>query len=293
MKVHPSSLAFTLVELLVVIAIVGLLSSIVLVVTVGLREQADIAKTLQWARSVESLLGADAVGIWNLDENPAIHGTTISDLSGWGNNGTLYTNDGATDKSVPGVINNALSFDGVDDYVNVPNPHSLLTSVSVETWIKPDTTQPENQGDVVSKVYEYQLSWQQDTEKIMIQYYTDDPAGWKILTSLGTVPNSTWGHVVCSFEPSGANTIAKIYINGKLDKQDTLAGRPKVWTTFTIGSYWTGNRWYYKGLIDEVRIYEAALTTAQIQSQYYAGLDRLLAKGLMMEQEYQQHLVKN
>jgi prepilin-type N-terminal cleavage/methylation domain-containing protein len=112
---------FTLVELLVVIAIVGLLSTIVLVSTSGLREQAEIAKTLQWAKSIDSLLGADAVGIWNMDENPASQGTIIKDLSGWGNNGTFNTGEVGVNKSMPGVVGNAISFDGVDDYVEGPN----------------------------------------------------------------------------------------------------------------------------------------------------------------------------
>jgi hypothetical protein len=46
------------------------------------------------------------------------------------------------------------------------------------------------------------------------------------------------------------------------------------------------------GLVDEVRIYETALTSAQIEAQYYAGLHKLLSKGLMSEEEYQERLVK-
>ncbi|PIV44871.1 MAG: hypothetical protein COS25_02885, partial [Candidatus Nealsonbacteria bacterium CG02_land_8_20_14_3_00_37_10] len=92
---------FTLAELLVVISILGLLASIVLVVTSGATERARIAKILQWSQSLHSLLGADVVGSWRMDENPAIHNTFITDYSGWGNNGTLITNDGSTNKAVP------------------------------------------------------------------------------------------------------------------------------------------------------------------------------------------------
>jgi prepilin-type N-terminal cleavage/methylation domain-containing protein len=60
--------AFTLIELLVVIAIIGLLSSVVLVSTSGLRDRAEITKIMQWAKSLNSLLGSQAAGIWNFDE---------------------------------------------------------------------------------------------------------------------------------------------------------------------------------------------------------------------------------
>jgi len=55
---------------------------------------------------------------------------------------------------------------------------------------------------------------------------------------------------------------------------------------------WPGNDMgaFFNGLIDEVRIYEKALETAQVKELYYAGLDRLLAKGLIDEQEYQERL---
>ncbi|MDP1624281.1 MAG: type II secretion system protein, partial [bacterium] len=124
MKKHNQK-GFTLAELLVVISILGLLASIVLVSTSGATERARIAKILQWSQSLHSLLGADVVGIWRLDENPAIHGTTMVDSSGNGNNGTLFTNDGATNKAVAGVVGGALSFDGVDDYVSCGNGSSL------------------------------------------------------------------------------------------------------------------------------------------------------------------------
>jgi prepilin-type N-terminal cleavage/methylation domain-containing protein len=47
---------FTLIELMVGIAIVGLLSSVILVATKGSTDKANIAKTMQWSRSIESLL---------------------------------------------------------------------------------------------------------------------------------------------------------------------------------------------------------------------------------------------
>lgn len=160
-------------------------------------------------------------------------------------------------------------FDGLDDWITMPSPHSLLTSVSVEAWIKPDTTQPVSQGNVVCKVYEYQLRWL-NTEYVQAEYYTDSPVGWKTLTSLGKVPNLTWGHTLITLEPSDSNTIVKIYINGKLDNQATLSGRPIAWNPFTIGSYWTGNRWFYKGLIGEVRLYNRQLTPLEVQHNYLA-----------------------
>jgi hypothetical protein len=64
------------------------------------------------------------VGYWSFDEGS---GNIARDYSGNGNNGTLYNfNFTATSGWVDGKVGKALSFDGVDDYVNVGNPSSSL-----------------------------------------------------------------------------------------------------------------------------------------------------------------------
>jgi hypothetical protein len=59
-----------------------------------------------------------------------------------------------------------------------------------------------------------------------------------------------------------------------------------------IGAYWNNTYpiQFFDGSVDEARIYNTALTASQIQSQYYVGLNKLLAKGLIDETEYQQRL---
>jgi len=47
---------------------------------------------------------------------------------------------------------------------------------------------------------------------------------------------------------------------------------------------------YLKGRIDEVRLYNAVLSSAQIKQQYVAGLNSLLAKGSISKEEYEQGL---
>lgn len=71
-----------------------------------------------------------------MNENPAIHNSTVVDISGWNNNGVFITNDGSANKSVSGVINNALSFDGVDDYVS--QPATLGSAGTVCFWLDPE-----------------------------------------------------------------------------------------------------------------------------------------------------------
>ncbi len=287
--------AFTLVELLVVIAIVGLLSTIVLISTSGLREQAEIAKALTWAESVDSLLGADAVGVWNFNEGSGI---TVGDISGWNNNGTLgngvctpgtgfwpaWTND------TPSGHDYALSFDGVDDRVKIPvsSNQGCVNGLTIEAWIYPTSVSAETIIDLGYQYQSYGFEFAVVGGKLR---FTASGSGTFVSsdTTTLTVVNNVWQHVVVAVDDTGSH----YYLNGVSESKSTPATPLTLGvnsTYFNIG-YRNYNEWYFNGLIDEVHIYNQTLTAAQIESQYYAGLDRLLTKGLMDEQEYQERLL--
>jgi prepilin-type N-terminal cleavage/methylation domain-containing protein len=281
--------AFTLVELLVVITIVGLLSTIVLAVTSGVSEQGRIAKGLQFSQHLQNTLGVDAVGIWNMDEASASNGTQISDISGWGNDGTLVTNNGTDSKSVPGVVNGALSFDGDGDYVDCGNDSSLnLTDmITVEVWVKVSSLATSDRI-VEHAQWGPRRGYYFNTNTTSVGFVVQcDDVGYG--SSYYILPADQWVHLVGYYDGS----VVGLYANGAL-VGTPLEGPSSISPTdsnkiLAIGSN-NGTSNFWDGQIDEVRIYNAALTSAQVQSNYYVGLNRLLAKGLMNETEYNERL---
>jgi prepilin-type N-terminal cleavage/methylation domain-containing protein len=282
--------AFTLVELLVVIAIVGLLSTIVLAVTSGVGEQGRIAKSLQFSQHLENTLGDHLVGRWTFDETPELCGANkVCDTSGWGNNGTIA--GAIPDNNTPSGQGWAMSFDGVDDYVNCGNSNTLKLSSNggtVSLWFKTST---------IPDSFDYILS--RDTNGYTIQMNADGTLKvyWAAISGsalfLGSTPtnlaNGAWHHF--AFTIPLDSHISEFYVDGSLIGTDAFGTLGDNGSNLYIGGLGAVRNW--QGLIDEVRIYNTALTTSQIQSQYYAGLNRLLAKGLMDETEYQEHLTKN
>ncbi|HUV81222.1 MAG TPA: LamG-like jellyroll fold domain-containing protein [Patescibacteria group bacterium] len=278
--------SFTLIELLVVIAIIGLLASIVIVNLTGTRSKANIARGLQFSQSVHHALGSEAVGVWGFDEGS---GTTANDSSGYGNNGTLTNGPvwrcASTDPSyTPSGQGCSLQFDGVNDYVTA-SPISVGTYFTLNVWINRTGT---------TKTFTPLIEQGGNRKFRLIKYYNRICIGNDSITDnfycTGNLFSSTnfWYNIVAFFD--GSN---HIFVNGIEYSLTQSAGNYGSWGTNQLN---IGYRPYtelvgpFNGLIDEVRIYEKALETAQVKELYYAGLDRLLAKGLIDEQEYQERL---
>ncbi|MEM2987857.1 MAG: LamG domain-containing protein, partial [Candidatus Bathyarchaeia archaeon] len=202
------------------------------------------------------------VGYWSFNEGK---GTTATDFSGNGNKGSLV--NGPT--WVKGRYGKALKFDGVDDYVNMGNSLSYSPAViTIGVWIKPASTQSTN-GRIVNiqdaANKNYDISILSSTYKIQVINWNGSSASVDI-TSTNAVQANQWSHIVAII----GNSDNRLYINGKLEASSTSASSQPSSSTLSIGRHLT-NGWYFNGLIDDVRIYNRALSASEIQALYKAG----------------------
>jgi len=207
------------------------------------------------------------VGSWSFDEST---GTTVHDSSGNGNNGTLI--------NAPlwwnGKFGTALNFDGTDDYVEIPHNETLTSSnFTIEAWIYLSSDVVGTQARIVSKQETISKSYSFD---IFGNGYGGS-TGNQLLSSIGTgatwynflstthLSNQTWYHVAGTQE----GTNSKIYIDGQLDKNGTTSTQTANNTgVLTIGCQkqtGTNATYFFNGTIDEVRIYNRALSQQEIQ----------------------------
>jgi prepilin-type N-terminal cleavage/methylation domain-containing protein len=285
--------AFTLVEILVVIAVIGLLSSIIFAITRGADEQGRIARGLYFSQHLQNSLGSYAAGIWNFDEGS---GTAANDISGWENNGTLVNSPtwrcAATDTSyTPSGQGCSLEFNGSTSYIEVGDKDSLDFNIgqdfTAEAWIKTTV----NSRMILSKGGAGETNkgyWLYVTGSGHFEAGLTDGVSPRQLAQGSTrlISDGKWHHVVAVFDRDDKLIL---YVDGSYETNINISeGDLGNTYGFNIGRNSQGASQYFSGLIDEVRIYGTALTAAKIRDQYYAGLENLLAKGRITEQEYSQ-----
>ncbi|MFA5431756.1 MAG: LamG-like jellyroll fold domain-containing protein [Candidatus Paceibacterota bacterium] len=287
--------AFTLIELLVVIAIIGILSGMIVVSMSGVTQKASIAKAQIFSNSLRNSLMANIVGEWRFDditnytESGGIKtiGTTSNNVvDSWNGNHGTASGGPILKEGTDCVFGKCILFDGSNDYVDFGNPNWLNTTGSMSAWIKPTSI---NAGQIIS------IS-DGDTSHNFIQFYTgsnalylqiDTGGGIIINFSNPLMANSGWHHVVLTQN----STNVKMYIDGVL--QTNTGGGQWLGSLSGLSHYRIGDTRYnnadtnwFNGLIDDVRIYNAALPTSQIKEQYYIGLNNMLNNGNISKEEY-------
>lgn len=218
---------------------------------------------------------ASLVGHWTFD-GPTISGTTVYDRSGAGNNGTLTNGPTKT----AGVFGQGLQFDGVDDYVTVLHSGSLGfnygNDFSVYLWVKLPPTQvstPYIDTEILTKDgYPYALRVLNQTYGTVADRGKVVALRWDGTNNPGIASNSQlndnkWHQI--SFIKNGATL--SLYVDGILNGTavDTTNQSATSEANLSIGSRQTDHN--LQGTIDDVRIYNRALTADEIYKMYKAG----------------------
>ena len=195
---------------------------------------------------------AGLVGWWKLDETS---GATAANAAGTPN-GT--TSGGPTWGA--GRISNALTFDGVNDVLTIPSTSALATSYyTVSLWVKPGALN-------TSALFEhsrYSQNWYGifivSPGRIHMRITDYDT----LETSAAVLKTGSWQHIAVTF--NGIDAI--IYLNGVVVQSGTYSHveSPSANTT-TIGSNADNER--YTGAIDDIRVFNRALSPAEILTIY-------------------------
>ena len=208
------------------------------------------------------------VGAWHFDEDS---GTIAHDTSSEGNDGTLYdanttNDDGNTPPQwIDGKFGKGLSFDGVDDYVEVSNDDSIcgyFTEISLVTWIKPEKSNVQIfDNREIGGGYVLRL---RSDGKVYYELRDDSNNIYKCSSSSSLQTGELY-FIVATYK----SPYMRIYINGEEEGKTDIG-------SITIGdssedlflgrAFWKA--YYLEGMLDEAYILNHSLSVEEISDLY-------------------------
>jgi len=241
-------------------------------------------------------LGAEnSVAIWHLDESS---GQVATDCSVYGNNGQLSSASGVASNDplrTAGKFGSALQFNGSSSFLQAPNSASLSItgSITLEAWVKLDSF---NLADpIIAKWNDlagtndrgYSLTLQQGFLRFDVSHTGKFLGACSVQTALSFACSDSalafsfapitlhkWTHVAGVFD-SSTNTLS-VYIDGTLSNS-VVAEHSNIFSNaepVLIGASDSGGstRQFFGGAIDEVRVWQRPLSSAEVLSSAQAGL---------------------
>jgi VCBS repeat-containing protein len=217
---------------------------------------AIVALTITGASTAQGLVAA-----YSFD---AGSGASVTDASGNGHTGTI---SGAT-WSPQGKFGSALTFDGSNDWVSIADAPDLdlSTGMTLEAWVFPTVTpttwttvlMKEQSGDLV-----YTLYAGSPTNRPMVWFNTSSSDSTAHgFAGPAALPLNVWSHLAGTYD----GTTLRLYVNGTLVASQAFSGAIVSSTgVLRLGgnSVWGE---YFRGRLDEVRLYNRALSASAIQT---------------------------
>lgn len=209
------------------------------------------------------------VGWWKLDEGS---GTLAADSSGNGNDGTLLPFSSEPTWIAGRVGAGALSFDGINDYVSIPNGAALQinNNVSVSLWVYWPTFGTSTWHTITAKRAlssrtNYGFNFHPISDVFQWFYNSSGTFRVQLVNLSANFSTGVWTHVVGRFGQSGVNTSAQIFKNGSQLVTGTLLENVAAETTVPVNLGVYGATGEPAAIyLDDVRIYNRVLTTDEI-----------------------------
>ena len=216
------------------------------------------------AETSEAALTPKPIAFWDFEN---VSGTTLVDASGNGYNGTLKNSPSFTE----GKCGTAIKLNGTNQFVQFPFYDALDFSntedFTISLWVKTDGGS--NQWQLLAgNGRESKNNW-------YAIYYRRDDGSYRLSAQnpwadaqIAAHQANAWSHLTISF--SSSNRTFSLYANGKKTGTKTVSSVMSNGADygFLLGCSGASVGEYFKGWLDNVRVYDQALTEAQVKEVY-------------------------
>ena len=231
-------------------------------------------------------LDSGLVGYWTFN-NQDIRNGVILDKSGNGNNGNLI-NISTSTFYTQGKLGQGGRFDGTNDYVNAGTPSSLndLPAITISSWVYPKSSGSNNTGYIMEKSTGFGLNgWflsidSAGSSGILTPWFYRDYDGAtnlsRVVSTVNAIPLNKWTYFTMTWDGTADATGIKFYINGvETAYTSPTDGVGNIVSDTTssahIGANVSANSRNFNGSLDDVRIYNRALSASEVQQLYNMG----------------------
>jgi len=218
--------------------------------------------------SAASASTSGLVAAYNFEE---ASDATVVDASGKGNHGSIACNKAvnsscsAAARTTSGKFGRALSFDGMDDWVTVNDSAilDLTNRMTLEAWVSPTATMSSWRGVLLKEQtggLVYGLYANSDSNQPVSSINVG--GGDQNLAGGSAIAVNSWVHLAATYD----GVTQRLYVNGSQVASRAQTGNMTVsGGALRVGgnSVWSE---YFKGRIDEIRIYNRALTATEIKT---------------------------
>ena len=238
----------------------------------GAIDDARIYDRVLSAAEIAELVDTGTGGLvahYRLDETT---GTTVTDSSIYRNDGTMQNGLDAFNDRIDGPMDIALNFDGVDDAISLGNTPTYFpndNAWTVTTWLKPSSIAAGALNDRIISPRRDATSASAfilgvEADKLLFWYHDGTTSN---TTTHGFINTNQWYHAAVSYNGSDY----KIYIDGVETSSITNTFSGFGTGPVNLGAHIAGGGDSYHGALDDTRIYDRALTDAEILAIYNAG----------------------
>ncbi|MBI1288401.1 MAG: T9SS type A sorting domain-containing protein [Flavobacteriales bacterium] len=207
-----------------------------------------------------------------------LDGGSATDISANGNNGTPHSATAVVDRF--GSTGGAMRFNGLASYVVVPYTSAyanLGQEFTISAWVLGGNA-PGFTHTIVSKTYSGRDIVLHIENGVLSAHYYVNGYTWCTAPS-ATFNGGGWSHVACTWDGISMT----IYQDGNILQTITPATPPSFSTApWVVGALTSSGGEYFDGDIDEVKVWDRALSLCELRSDIVANIDLVSEDNLMM-----------
>jgi len=251
----------------------------------------DDVRIYDYVRTQDQIL-EDMNGGGPAQKSPVLHlsfdegfGDTAYDSSGFGNDGTLDASTGGTNTTETamweksGKIKGAMELDGTDDYINAGSDTSLdnMGDMTITAWVKPYSLGPSNYGRIADKDNTANGDgWLFAMNSSNRFYFSHDTTSTNVerISANNSITLNEWQHLAVTWDGDvTSSTGVRLYLNGVETAYSSTLTPSGSAGDDSANNLCVANRCYdyartFDGLIDELKIWNYALTAEEVVQEY-------------------------